>query len=93
MIGKIVKEMKWVMRMNESAETKGKCRHGKGISPKMSKNRGIGHSVREGMIKHNNKNHVIKEHDAYLTNTWRQRRTDPIAIKAHDSSSYGVMMV
>ena len=41
MIGKIVKEMKWVMRMNESARTKGKCHHGKGISPKMSKDRGI----------------------------------------------------
>ena len=40
-IGKIVKEMKWVMRTNESAETKGKCRHGKGISSKMSKDRGI----------------------------------------------------
>ena len=41
MIGKIVKEMKWVMRMNESVETKGKCRHGKGISLKMCKDRGI----------------------------------------------------
>ena len=41
MIGKIIKEMKWVMRMNESAETKGKCRHGKEISLKMSKDRGI----------------------------------------------------
>ena len=40
-IGKIIKEMKWVMRMNESAETKEKCRHGKGINPKMSKDRGI----------------------------------------------------
>ena len=40
-IGKIVKEMKWFMRMNKSAETKGKCCHEKGISPKMSKNRGI----------------------------------------------------
>ena len=40
-IGKIVKEMKWVMRTNESAETKEKCCHGKGISPKMSKDRGI----------------------------------------------------
>ena len=29
------------MRTNESAETKEKCRHGKGIGPKMSKNRGI----------------------------------------------------
>ena len=41
MIGKIVKEMKWVMRTNESAETQGKCHHGKGISPRMSKDRGI----------------------------------------------------
>ena len=40
-IGKIVKEMKWVMRMNESAETNGKCCHGKGIGLKMSKDRGI----------------------------------------------------
>ena len=37
MIGKIVKKMKWVMRMNESAEIKGKCHHGKKIGPKMSK--------------------------------------------------------
>ena len=41
MIGKIIKEMKWVMGMNESSRTKGKCRHEKRISPKMSKNRGI----------------------------------------------------
>ena len=41
MIGKIVKEMKWVMRMNESAKTKGKCCHGKGISSKMSEDGGI----------------------------------------------------
>ena len=41
MIGKIVKEMKWVMRTNESAETKGRCRHEKGINLKMSKDRGI----------------------------------------------------
>ena len=41
MIGKIVKEMKWVMGMNESAETKGKCRHEKGISLRMSKDRDI----------------------------------------------------
>ena len=41
MIGKIVKEMKWVMRTNESAETKGKCRHGKEMGLMMSKNRGI----------------------------------------------------
>ena len=40
-IGKIVKEMKWVMRTNESAETKGKHRHGKEIGPEMSKDRGI----------------------------------------------------
>ena len=40
-IGKIVKEMKWVMRTNESAETKRECRHGKGISLRMSKDRGI----------------------------------------------------
>ena len=55
MIGKIFKEMKWVMRTNESARTKGKHHHGKGISPKMSKDRGIWHSVREKMIKHNRK--------------------------------------
>ena len=30
-----------VMRMNESAETKGECCHEKGISLKMSKDRGI----------------------------------------------------
>ena len=41
MIGKTVKEMKWVMRMNESAETKGKCCHGKRISLRMSKDRGV----------------------------------------------------
>ena len=41
MIGKIVKEMKWVIRMNESVETKGKCRHGKGIGLRMSWDRGI----------------------------------------------------
>ena len=41
MIGKIVKEMKWVMRMNESSKTKGKHCHGKGIGPMMSKNRVI----------------------------------------------------
>ena len=41
MIGKIIKEMKWVMRMNDSAETKEKCRHGKGISLKMGKDKGI----------------------------------------------------
>ena len=41
MIGKIVKEMKWVMRMNESSRTKGKYCHGKRISPRMSKDRGI----------------------------------------------------
>ena len=41
MIGKIVKEMKWVMRMNESSKTKGKYRHGKDISSMMSKDRGI----------------------------------------------------
>ena len=40
-IGKIVKEMKWVMRTNESSGTKGKGCHGKGISLKMSKDRGI----------------------------------------------------
>ena len=40
-IGKIVKEMKWVMGTSESAETKEKCHHGKGISPKMSNDRGI----------------------------------------------------
>ena len=41
MIGKIAEEIKWVMRTNESAETKGKCCHGKRISPRMSKDRGI----------------------------------------------------
>ena len=41
MIGKIVKEMKWVMRANESAMTKGKCCHGKGVSPRISKDRDI----------------------------------------------------
>ena len=41
MIGRIVKEMKWVMRMNESAKTKGKHCHGEEISPMMSKDRGI----------------------------------------------------
>ena len=41
MIDKIFKEMKWVIRMNESAETKGKCRDGKKIGLKMSKDRGI----------------------------------------------------
>ena len=41
MIGKIIKEMKWVMGTNESAQTKGKCHRGKEIGPKMSKDRGI----------------------------------------------------
>ena len=41
MIGKIIKEMKWVMGMNESARTKGNRYHGKGIGPRMSKDRGI----------------------------------------------------
>ena len=41
MIGKVVKEMKWVMRTNELARKKGKCCHGKGISLMMSKDRGI----------------------------------------------------
>ena len=41
MIGKIAKEIKWVMRMNESAKTKGKHHHEKGISPMMSEDRGI----------------------------------------------------
>ena len=41
MIGKIVEEMKGVMRMNESARTKGEHCHGKEISPMMSKDRGI----------------------------------------------------
>ena len=41
MIGKIVKEIKWVMRMNESSRTKGQCHHGKEIGPRMSKDRGI----------------------------------------------------
>ena len=40
-IGKIVKEMKWVMGMNESVETKGKNCHGKEINAMTSKNRGI----------------------------------------------------
>ena len=43
------------MRTNESAEIKGKCCHGKEISPRMSKYRGIWHMVRERMIKHNRK--------------------------------------
>ena len=41
MIGKIIMEMKWVMGMNESAKTKGEHHHGKGVSPMMSKDRGI----------------------------------------------------
>ena len=41
------------MRTNESSRTKGKCRHGKRIGPRMSKDRGIRHRVRERMIKHN----------------------------------------
>ena len=41
MIGKIVKEMKWVMRMNKSSRTKGKCCHGRRISLMMSKDRGL----------------------------------------------------
>ena len=40
-IGKIVKEMKWVIRTNESARTKGKHHHGKEISLRMNKDRGI----------------------------------------------------
>ena len=41
MIGKIVKEMKWVMGTNESSRTKGKHCHGERISLVMSKGRGI----------------------------------------------------
>ena len=41
MIGKIVKEMKWVMRTNESARTKGEHCYGKRINPMMNKNGGI----------------------------------------------------
>ena len=41
MIGRIVKEMKWDMGTNESAETKGKCCHGKEIGLMMSKDRGM----------------------------------------------------
>ena len=41
MIGKIIKEMKWVMGTNESSGTKRNCHHGKGIGPRMSKDRGI----------------------------------------------------
>ena len=41
MIGKIVKEMKWVMGTSESARTKEKHCHGKEISLMMSKDRGI----------------------------------------------------
>ena len=40
---------------SESSRTKGKYCHGKGISLKMSKDRGIWHMVREKMIKHNRK--------------------------------------
>ena len=40
-IGKIVKEMKWVMGMNESSETKGKYHYGKEITLMMSKDGGI----------------------------------------------------
>ena len=45
------------------------------------------------MIKHNKKDHVCKECDTYLTNTWRQERSDPIAIGVQDASSYGAMTV
>ena len=41
MIGKIIKEMKWVMGSNESARTKGKHHHEKEISLIMSNDRGI----------------------------------------------------
>ena len=41
MIGQIMKEMKWVMRTNESSKTKGEHCHGKRIGPVMSKDRGI----------------------------------------------------
>ena len=40
-IGQIIKEMEWVIRTNESAETKGKYCHEKKIDLKMSKDRGI----------------------------------------------------
>ena len=60
MICKIVKEMKLVMGMNESSRTKGKHRHGKEFSPMMSKDRSIWHSVREKMIKHNKRSHMMK---------------------------------
>ena len=54
-IGKIIKEMKWVMGTNESSRTKGNRHHGKGIGPRMSKDGGIWHMVREKMIEHNRK--------------------------------------
>ena len=41
MIGKIIKEIKWVMGTNESSKTKGNCHHGKGISLMMRNDRGI----------------------------------------------------
>ena len=42
-IGEIVKKMKWVMGTNESAETKGKCHHGKcqGCSLRLTGTRGL----------------------------------------------------
>ena len=80
------------MGTNESAETKGKCHHKKGISPRMSKDRGICHSVRKRMIKHNRKRSHGEKRDTYLTNTQRQGRTNSMAIGAHYSSSYGMMM-
>ena len=46
------------------------------------------------MIKHNRKgSHDEKNMILYLTNTRRQGKADPIAIGAHYSSLYGVMMV
>ena len=41
MIGKIVKEMKWVVGTNKSAKAREKHCHGKEISLMMSKDRGI----------------------------------------------------
>ena len=76
-IDKIVKEMKWVMETNESAETKGKHHHGKGISLIMSKDRGICHSVGERMIKNNIKG-SHDEKSVILTRQTPRDREGPI---------------
>ena len=55
-------ENKWI------SKNKGRVGHGKIKGPMMSKHRGICHSVRERMVKHNKEKSCDKERDIHLTN-------------------------